>query len=73
MNNALFMARRFIDKALAKKDGKLVALALDWSKAFDSIMPDSMYVALLRFSIPPDFIIMVKAIYISRQFYLIYI
>ena len=30
MNNALFMARRFIGKALAKKDWKLVALALDW-------------------------------------------
>ena len=56
------MARRFIDKALAKKYTKQVALVLHWSQAFDSIMLDSMYVALLRFGIPPDFIAMVKAI-----------
>ena len=59
-----FMARRFIDNALAKKDGKFVALALDSSKAFDSIMPESMYLALSRLGVPRDFGSMRKAIYI---------
>ena len=31
------MARRFIDNALAKKDGKLVALALDCRDSFEGV------------------------------------
>ena len=69
VNHALFMARRFIDCALVKKDGKLVALALDWSKAFDSIMLESMYFALSRLGVPHDFVSMIKAIYTSRAFF----
>ena len=63
------MARRHIDDAYAKKDGKLCLLALDWAKAFDSIMPQSMIHALQRFGIPNDFLHMVDAIYSSRAFF----
>ena len=54
---------------LLQQHGKLVALAFDWSKAFDSIIPASMCIALSRFGIPHDFIAMVNAIYTSRSFY----
>ena len=50
------MARRFIDKAHATKDDKLVLLALDWAKAFDSIMPGLMLDAFRRFSLPDQFL-----------------
>ena len=69
VSDALFMARRFIDKALATKDDKLVLLALDWAKAFDSIMPGPMLEALRRFGLPNQFLEMVSAIYDSRSFF----
>ena len=69
VTDALFMARRHIDHAYAKRDGKLCLLALDWAKAFDSIMPHSMIHALKRFGIPDDFLHMVNAIYSSRSFF----
>ena len=46
----------FIDKAHAIKDDKLVLLALDWAKAFDSIMPGPMLDALRRFGLPDQFL-----------------
>ena len=67
--DALFMARRHIDHAYAKKDGKLCLLALDLAKAFDGIMPHSMIHALRRFGIPEDFLNMINAIYSSRSFF----
>ena len=51
VSEAIFVARRFIDKAFADKDGQLVLLALDWAKAFDTIKPDSLMIALHRFGI----------------------
>ena len=44
--DALFIARRLIDRAIERKDGRLLLLALDWAKAFDSIAPDSLCRAL---------------------------
>ena len=69
VTDALFMARRFIDKAHAIKNSKLVLLALDWAKAFDSIMPEPMLVALERFGLPTQFLAMISAIYDSRSFF----
>ena len=69
VTDALFMARRFIDQAHATKDSKLVLLALDWAKAFDSIMPEPMLVALERFGLPNHFLSMIDAIYSSRVFF----
>jgi hypothetical protein len=63
------MARRFIDKAYAIKNSKLVFLALEWAKAFDSIMPGPMLAALERFGLPADFLAMINAIYVSRLFF----
>ena len=68
VSDAIFVARRFIDKAFAEKNGRLVLLALDWAKAFDSIMPEPMFAALSRFDLPSDFINMVRNIYSSRSF-----
>ena len=69
VTDALFIARRHIDDAYVKKDGKLCSLALDEAKAFDSIMPQIMIHALQRFSIPNDFLHIVDAIYSSRAFF----
>ena len=62
------MARRYIENAHAKKDGKLCLLALDWAKAFDSIMSHTMIHALKRFGLPNDFLHMIEVIYSSRSF-----
>ena len=45
--DALFIARRLLDRAWAELDGRLLMLLLDWSKAFDRIDPASMTTALL--------------------------
>ena len=63
------MARRFIDNAHAKADGKFILLALDWAKAFDSLMPGPMLDALRRFGLPADFVNMIASIYDSTSFF----
>ena len=67
-NDALFVARRCLERAWSAKDGKIVFLALDWAKAFDSVSPAMLAVALKRFGIPKKFIDMVQAIYCHRRF-----
>ncbi|CAE8629014.1 unnamed protein product [Polarella glacialis] len=57
-----------MDRTIAEKDGKLLLLLLDWSKAFDRIRTDSLLVALKRFGLPPLFVQMVGAIYSGRRF-----
>ena len=69
VTDALFMARRFIDNAHAKPHGQLVLLALDWAKAFDSLMPGPMLNALRRFGLPVEFVNMIASIYDSRSFF----
>ena len=67
--DALFMARRFIDEAHAIRITKLALLALDWAKAFNSMMPGPMLAALECFGLPADFLAMINAIYDSRTFF----
>ena len=68
--DALFVARRVIENAWAKRDGKVILLALDWAKAFDSIAPAALNHALLRFGCPQHFVEMISAIYSDRRFVL---
>ena len=44
-------------------------LALDWRKAFDSINPDGLLLALRRFGLPEHFLTLVRAIYRDRVFH----
>ena len=67
--DALFIARRQIERTWAQKDGKVVLLALDWAKAFDSVSPRSLAVALRRFGLPKEFVEMIEAIYCDRTFF----
>ena len=69
MTDALVIARRHIDKVFAFQNQHLVLLALDWAKAFDSIIPEPMLIALQLFGLPEQFIHMTRAIYTSREFY----
>jgi len=66
---AMFIARRIIDVARAVKGGRVTLLALDWSKAFDSISPDGLVRALTRFGIPREMVDMVCHMYRGRSFY----
>ena len=59
---ALFVARRLVETAVAQRDGHLALLALDWAKAFDSINPEAMVVGLRRFGLPEHLIEIVKNI-----------
>ena len=67
-SDALFVARRLIDKAWAEADGSLLMLLLDWTKAFDRIDANAMRTALIRFGLPPNFVSMVGSIYNGRRF-----
>ena len=67
-SDALFIARRLIENAWEARSGKLVMLALDWAKAFDSVSPDSLVQALVRFGATQEFAEAVRAIYSDRSF-----
>ena len=67
--DALFITRRILDRMWADMNGKGIFLALDWSKAFDSIAPDRLADALRRFGIPGPFIGLISNIYAGRQFF----
>ena len=49
------MVRRMIDAAYASKTPGLIAVMLDWAKAFDRIRVDSMIAALRRFGAHQSF------------------
>ena len=66
--DALFIARRKVENAWARKDGNLLLLALDWAKAFDSISPAGLVNAMSRFGIPYHFCSVVRSIYNGRHF-----
>ena len=66
--DALFCARRAVERAWAHRDGKLHLLALDWAKAFDSISSDALLNALSRFGIPDHVVEIIKSIYTDRKF-----
>lgn len=68
IGDAIFAGRRVIEEAWATKDGKIILLALDWAKAFDSISPMGLKAALRRFGCGVDFVEMISGIYTDRQF-----
>ena len=57
-----------LSKPWATRDGQLVCLALDWAKAFDSVDPAALVVALQRFGIPNNICRIVQAIYANPKF-----
>ena len=67
-SQAIYIAKRLIDRTLDSKNGELSVLLLDWSKAFDKVRPEPMLVALRRFGIPEEFIQMIDSIYSDRTF-----
>jgi len=66
--DAIFVLRRRGGLAGAQRDGKVFVMALDWSKAFDSINPESMLSALRRFGLTEHVLGVIAAIYSSREF-----
>ena len=68
--DAITIARRIFDAAYAAEEPGVLAILLDWAKAFDRIKHESMFIALARFGIPVQMVDMVKAIYDGRSLYL---
>ena len=66
--DALFIVRRRVEQALASKDGRAFVLALDWRKAFDSISPERLLLALARFGLSESMLAAVGEIYSHRSF-----
>ena len=58
--DAISAVRRHIDLALARCDGRIGMVALDWRKAFDSINVDALIVALGRLGLPPKLLRMIN-------------
>ena len=65
--DAIFIARRKLEEAFARENKPLVLLALDWAKAFDSVMPDALIEALRRFRLPSKMLDIVPAFCSSRS------
>ena len=68
--DAIFTLRRKVEQAWAQRDGRLIVLALDWSKAFDSMSPDALLIGLRRFGLPEKVLETIGAIYQDRRFQL---
>jgi len=66
--DAIFLVRRLLERTWAGKSGRLVLLALNWAKAFDSVSPESLCLSLERFGVPTHFTQVVRAIYTDRTF-----
>ena len=64
----LVCCKAFVGTNLRCKGGSLAFLALDWAKAFDSISPDGLIVALRCFGVPHGFCSIIRAIYSGRKF-----
>ena len=69
--DGIFAVRRLIDSALAERNGQIAMLALDWTKAFDSINVDALIQALARFGVPDKMLRILKHIYDDRFFHVI--
>ena len=65
---AISIARRMLEAACESQTPGLIAIFLDWSKAFDRIRHDMMLSALKRFGIPQEMLDMIAGIYKSRNF-----
>ena len=68
--DALFIIRRMMEDAWSRKDGFLLLLALDRSRAFDSLAPQGLLDGLRRFSIPEHMRSIIANIYSNRRFYI---
>ena len=66
--DALFCARRAVERAWAHKGGKLHLLALDAANAFDSISSDALLNALSRFGIPDQVVEIIQSTYTDWKF-----
>ena len=64
----MFAARRLIEAAQARKNGRALLLALDWKAAFDSIHPGALVVALVRFGVDDHVARLIGNIYQNRRF-----
>ena len=62
------MVRRVLDNASHLAEGRILMVALDWAKAFDTVDPDALIVALRRFGLPEQMLAAVRAIYSRRRF-----
>ena len=67
-SNTLCMIRRLMESASESKNGQLIILALNWTKAFDSIYPNALCKALSRFGIPEHICHLIGDIYSNRIF-----
>ena len=67
-DDAICIARRRLETANAQRKGRLVCLALDWRKAFDSLSVPSLLDALRRFGLPTQVLDMIQAMLACRQF-----
>eukprot|EP00973_Karenia_brevis_P093967 12420075-Karenia_brevis.AAC.1 len=50
--DAIFIAKRMIEKCFNEKNRSVILLALDWAKAFDCIDPAALVEALRRYGLP---------------------
>ena len=67
--DAIFLGRRPVELACARRGGCVSFLALDWKKAFDSINVDSVIHGLHRFGLPSEFVDMVSGLMLQRRFF----
>ena len=67
-SQAIFLAKRLIERAVAAKGGRLSLVLLDWSKAFDKIQHAWMLEALRGHGLPAEYLDMIAAVYRNRAF-----
>ena len=66
--DALFIVRRRVEQAWASRGGRAYVLALDWRRAFDSIAPERLLMALRRFGLNQEMLDAIADIYDNRFF-----
>ena len=67
--DAIYIARRHIELACARRQGKVSLLALDWRRAFDSISVPSLLDSLRRFGLPEKITQVVASLMLERRFF----
>jgi len=67
-NEAIFLIRRLQDLVDAKRNQALYLLFLDWSKAFDTIKPEALHLALKRLGIPQKMRVAIRDLTASPSF-----
>ena len=67
--DTILMARRIIELAWERSNRRILLVALDWSKTFDSTAPQKLIETLLRFGILSQMAKMIEQIYSNRRFF----